>query len=318
MNDPMANMTAWQKAKEVLRIAYTLPFFLASVAGVVFALTVRPEWLIAVIIPLDVLVLSLFVNFSNDYFDHKSGVDELRFNQDRDPELHKELLELFDQKVFWSGNSLDRGIITEAQGKALMLVLVVLAVLLSIPILLYGGWMVVALGLIALALAFFYTAPPVNLGARGLGELDVFIAFSMMVFFSYFVIVQEFSLTVLFISLAVGLGAMIMRIADEAPGHPSHVEKGERNLVVRVGLNNLVRLESYLVVLVYVFVGLAALTDPYFAILFLALPIAIKALRVQRKIDRLRFWRPIPMFLLQTITLELLTVAALILRTLTC
>ena len=310
-------MTKWQKAKEVLRIAYALPFFLASVAGVAFALTERQEWLIAAVISLDVLVLALFVNFSNDYFDHKSGVDKLRFNQDNDPELQRELLEMFEQKVFWSGNAMDRGIITDAQGKALMAALVVLAVLLSIPILLYGGWLIVALGLIALALAFFYTAPPVNLGARGLGELDVFVAFSMMVFFSYFVIVREFSLTVLFVSLAIGLGAMIMRIADEAPGHASHVEKGERNLVVRVGLENVSRLESCLVALVYLFVTLAALTEPFFLILFLALPIAIKALRVQRNADRLRFWRPIPLFLMQTISLELLTVVALILRTLT-
>lgn len=307
----------WQKVKEVLRIAYTLPFLLASVAGIAFALTVKQEWLMAVVIPLDVLVLALFVNFSNDYFDHKSGVDKLRFDRSNDPELEKALLELFDQKVFWSGNSLDRGIITESQGKVLMAVLVILAVLLSIPILLYGGWAVVVLGLIALALAFFYTAPPFNLGARGLGELDVFISFTMMAFFSYYVIVQEFSLTVLFVSLAIGLGAMIMRISDSVPGYDSHMAMGEKNLTVRVGLENVVRLEAVLVILVYVFVGLAGLTEPFLVILFLATPFAIKALRVQNIRDRLRFWRPIPMFLLQTVALELLTVVALILRTLT-
>lgn len=310
-------MTLWQKVKEVLRIAYTLPFLLASVAGIAFALTVKQEWLMAVVIPLDVLVLALFVNFSNDYFDHKSGVDKLRFDRSNDPELEKALLELFDQKVFWSGNSLDRGIITESQGKVLMAVLVILAVLLSIPILLYGGWTIVVLGLIALALAFFYTAPPFNLGARGLGELDVFISFTMMAFFSYYVIVQEFSLTVLFVSLAIGLGAMIMRISDSVPGYDSHMAMGEKNLTVRVGLENVVRLEAVLVILVYVFVGLAGLTEPFLVILFLATPFAIKALRVQNIRDRLRFWRPIPMFLLQTVALELLTVVALILRTLT-
>jgi 1,4-dihydroxy-2-naphthoate octaprenyltransferase len=310
-------MTLWQKVKEVLRIAYTLPFLLASVAGIAFALTVKQEWLMAVVIPLDVLVLALFVNFSNDYFDHKSGVDKLRFDRSNDPELEKALLELFDQKVFWSGNSLDRGIITESQGKVLMAVLVILAVLLSIPILLYGGWTVVVLGLMALALAFFYTAPPFNLGARGLGELDVFISFTMMAFFSYYVIVQEFSLTVLFVSLAIGLGAMIMRISDSVPGYDSHMAMGEKNLTVRVGLENVVRLEAVLVILVYVFVGLAGLTEPFLVILFLATPFAIKALRVQNIRDRLRFWRPIPMFLLQTVALELLTVVALILRTLT-
>lgn len=312
------NMTRWHKAKEVLRIVYTLPFLLASVTGVVFALTMKQEWLMALIIPLDVMVLALFVNFSNDYFDHKSGVDKIRFDTDRDPELRRELLEMFDQKVFWSGNSLDRGIITEAQGKALMAALVVIAVVLSIPILLYGGWTIVILGLIALALAFFYTAPPLKLGSRGLGELDVFMAFTMIVFFSYFVIVPEFSFTVLFISLAIGLGAMIMRISDSVPGYDAHLAKGEKDIAVHVGLENVARVEAFLVVLVYILVGLAALAEPFLAMLFLALPLAVKALSVQRKRDRLRFWRPIPLFLTQTIALEMLTVAALILRTLTC
>ena len=310
-------MTRWHKAKEVLRIAYTLPFLLASLTGVVFALAVKQEWLMAVIIPLDVMVLALFVNFSNDYFDHKSGVDKIRFDTDRDPELRKELLEMFDQKMFWSGNSLDRGIITEAQGRALMAALVIIAVVLSIPILLYGGWTVVILGLIALALAFFYTAPPLKLGSRGLGELDVFLAFTMIVFFSYFVIVTEFSFPVMFVSLAIGLGAMILRISDSVPGYDAHLAKGEKDIAVRVGLENVARVEAFLVLMVYIMVGLAALSEPFLALLFLALPLAVKALLEQRKRDRLRFWRPIPLFLMQTVALELLTVAALILRTLT-
>ena len=317
MNVRPEEMTRWQKAKEVLRIAYTLPFLLASVAGAAFALTVEQEWLMAIIIPLDVMVLALFVNFSNDYFDHKSGVDKLRFDTDRDPQLRQELLEMFDQKMFWSGNSLDRGIITEAQGKMLMAALVVIAVALSIPIVLYGGWTIVILGLIALALAFFYTAPPLKLGSRGLGELDVFLAFTMIAFFSYYVIVPEFSLTVLLVSLAIGLGAMIMRISDSVPRYDAHLAMGEMDIAVRVGLENVARVEASLVALIYILVGLAALTEPFLAMLFLALPLAVKALRAQRIKDRLRFWRPIPLFLMQTVALELLTVAALILRTLT-
>ncbi|NLI73946.1 MAG: prenyltransferase [Euryarchaeota archaeon] len=312
------DMTRWQKAKEVLRIVYTLPFLLASVAGVAFALTVAQEWFIAIIILLDVMVLALFVNFSNDYFDHKSGVDKLRFNYENNPDLHEELIKMFDQKFFWSGNSLDRGIITKSQGKTLMICLAIAAVILSIPILIYGGWIVIALGLIALILAFFYTAPPINLGARGLGELDVFIAFTMIVFFSYFVIIPEFSFTVLFISLAIGLGAMIMRISDSVPGYDAHIAKGEKNIAVRVGLENIIRVESFLAILIYIFISLAAWTEPVFAILFLASPLAIAAINIQRKKDHLRFWRPIPFFLMQTIALELLTVVALILQTLTC
>ncbi len=309
------NLSGWGKTKEVLRIAYTLPFVMASVVGVVFALTMKQEWLISLLIPLDVFILALFVNFSNDYFDHKSGVDKLRFAEHSDPRFQAEVSKLFNQKVFWSGNSLDRGIITEKQGKLLMALLAIGAVLVSIPIVLYAGWVAVVLGLIGLALAFFYTAPPVNLGARGFGELDVFASFSMIAFFSYFVIVQQFSWTMLFLALTIGCAVMLMRLSDEAPGYSSHVRKGEKNLLVHFGLNRITRIEASIVVLLYIFAGLAALTEPFLVILFLTLPIPVKAIKMLKTVDRLQYWRPIPQFLKLAVGIEILAIIALIART---
>ncbi len=309
-------LTRWQKTKEVLRIAYTLPFVLASVVGVVFALTMEQEWLVSLLIPLDVLFLALFVNFSNDYFDHKSGVDKLRFSYYEDESLKAEISQLFNQKVFWSGNSLDRGIITETQGKTLMAVLAAGALVLAIPVVLYAGWLAVILGLMGLALAFFYTAPPINLGARGLGELDVMLSFTMISFFSYFVIVQEFSWPMLFLSMAIGLGAMLMRLSDEAPGYPSHVAKGEKNLLVRFGIDNIGRIEKALIAALYICILAAVVFEPFFVLLLIVLPIPLKALRFLREDKtRLRLWRPIPQFLKQTVAIEVLAIIALIART---
>lgn len=309
-------LTRWQKTKEVLRIAYTLPFVLASVVGVVFALTMEQEWLVSLLIPLDVLFLALFVNFSNDYFDHKSGVDKLRFSYYEDESLKAEISQLFNQKVFWSGNSLDRGIITETQGKTLMAVLAAGALVLAIPVVLYAGWLAVILGLMGLALAFFYTAPPINLGARGLGELDVMLSFTMISFFSYFVIVQEFSWPMLFLSMAIGLGAMLMRLSDEAPGYPSHVAKGEKNLLVRFGIDNIGRIEKALIAALYICILAAVVFEPFFVLLLIVLPIPLKALRFLREDKtRLRLWRPIPQFLKQTMAIEVLAIIALIART---
>ena len=310
-------LSGWEKTKEVLRIAYTLPFVLSSVVGVVFALTLKQEWPIAILIPLDVFVLALFVNFSNDYYDHKSGVDKLRFSYDEDPQLRARIAELFNQKVFWSGNSLDRGIISDRQGKILIALLGSIAIIISIPIILYGGMLVIILGLISLALAYFYTAPPLNLGARGLGEIDVFLSFTMMSFFSYYVIVQQFNWTMLFLSLTVGITVMLMRISDEAPGNPAHLRMGERNLLVMIGMGNLKKLETSLIILYYAFAVCATVLVPWFVLLFLTLPISVGAIRLLDKKDDLQYWRPIPQFLKLAITNELLIVIVLIGRTLT-
>jgi 1,4-dihydroxy-2-naphthoate octaprenyltransferase len=310
-----SELTTWGKAKEILRIAYTLPFVLASVVGVAFALMVTEDLILTFLIPFDVFVLALFVNFSNDYFDHKSGVDKIRFSYYDDPELREDITKLFNQKVFWSGNSLDRGIISEPQGRWLMVLLGVAAAIISIPIIMTAGWTVVVLGLVALALAFFYTAPPVNLGARGLGEINVFVSFTMITFFSFYVITQVFNWPMFFLSLAIGGAAMLMRLSDEAPGYPSHVQKGEKNLLVRFGLHNIAKIEGTLIVIIYTFVLLAAISEPFLILLFLTIPIPLGALRMLKVQDRLRLWRPIPQYLKLTISLELLAIIALIART---
>jgi 1,4-dihydroxy-2-naphthoate octaprenyltransferase len=73
----------------IFRFSYTLPFFMASVCGSLFAyLFYMPPVHIIILMPLVVLLLAIFVNFSNDYFDHRSGVDksvaEIRFGDSDD------------------------------------------------------------------------------------------------------------------------------------------------------------------------------------------------------------------------------------------
>src|SRR5690606_27052615 len=147
-----------------------LPFVMASVTGAAFALTVCDEWLLAVLIPLDIFFFALFANLSNDYFDHKSGTDATRF--DFMTEESKEAIkELYDERIYWDGNIFDKGDVSERTGKIVLDVSLAMALLTALPIIMYGGWLVVVLGAIGLFLAYFYTAPPLNLGAHGLGEL---------------------------------------------------------------------------------------------------------------------------------------------------
>jgi len=162
-------VSTWHKVKEILRIAYTLPFVLSSIAGVTFAFTVGHFSLISFLIPLDVFFLALFVNFSNDYFDYKSGVDKVRFG-DRDETTQEKLMELFNQKIFWSGNCFDKGLITEKQGKILMWSSPRRPFCLP-PIVLYEGWIAVISDW-SLWPWRSSTRPPAQLEQR-LGELDV-------------------------------------------------------------------------------------------------------------------------------------------------
>jgi len=304
-----------RKAKTVLRISYTIPFVLASVTGVAFGLTMSSDLLLGALIVSDVFILALFANLSNDYFDHKSGADKNRFMTD-DPELWQAARKIMGEKVYWEGNAFDLGFITERSGKMIMAGLVAAAVGIGIPIILLGGWIVIPLGLVALALSFFYTAPPLNLGARGLGEIDVLASFACMSYFSYFVVHQVLSLEMLMIALAVGLAVMMMRIVDETNGYEAHVAAGEKDLCVRLGLEGAVRLVTYLVIVYFVVVGSLLLFDLTYVILFLNLVPAARLVRyLGNKSDAFRFIRPVFQTLALAIGTEILVIIALTART---
>jgi len=304
------------KVKNVLRVAWTLPFVLSSITGIAYALTIKQEWLMAVMIPLDVLLLAMFVNLSNDYFDHKSGADKLRFTLLNQAFEEIVVKEKGGKSIYWQGNSFDRGLISDKTGKVLMVCLAIGAVVLSIPIILYGGWIVLLLGAIALFLSYFYTAPPLNLGARGLGEVDVLVSFAMMSFFSFYVIAQQLSWPALVIGIIVGIGAMIMRIVDEMSGREAHIAAGEKDLVVRFGVD---RVTNILIGILAVMYGLAfvlAYHNLTFALLFLTIPFGVSMIRhLRNKEDKFREMRPVLDALRLSLVQAILVVISLSMQT---
>ncbi|NLX46816.1 MAG: prenyltransferase [Euryarchaeota archaeon] len=295
----------------MLRISYTLPFVMASVTGAAFSLTVTDEWLLAVLIPLDVFFFALFANLSNDYYDHKSGTDATRFDF-MTSERKDAIKELYDERVYWDGNIFDKGDVSERTGKVVLVVILAMALLTALPIIMHGGWLVIALGAIGLFLAYFYTAPPLNLGARGLGELDVGTSFFMMSFFTYFVIKPEWSWQMFLIGVTIGTSVMLMRFIDQMSGYEAHVKGGEKDWCVRLGLERAVSAVSIIMLVIHAMhLGLAYF-HPVFLLLLLTVPMGRKIVRgLGDKNDDLRFIRPAPQIVKMVIFSELLIIISL-------
>lgn len=263
----------------IFRFSYTIPFLLASVCGVVYAVPYDVSWHIMVLIPVAVLLLALFVNFSNDYFDHKSGVDKKvndRKSRTRDNLMTSDAV----KRVYWEGNQFDTGLVTERQGKAIMAALLVLIVIVALPVIAYGGWSVVVLGLIGAALAFFYTAPPVNLGARGLGEVSVAISFFMMCFCSFYVATGTLTVEILLFSVMIGIIVGLMRLIDSMSANDVHLEMHEVNMSIRLGTEGTVRAIKAAVVIAYVLAALMCYYNLLNVLLFATLLITVKMVRV--------------------------------------
>lgn len=263
----------------IFRFSYTIPFLLASVCGVVYAVPYDVPWHIMVLIPVAVLLLALFVNFSNDYFDHKSGVDKKvndRKSRTRDNLMTSDAV----KRVYWEGNQFDTGLVTERQGKAIMAALLVLIVIVALPVIAYGGWSVVVLGLIGAALAFFYTAPPVNLGARGLGEVSVAISFFMMCFCSFYVATGTLTVEILLFSVMIGIIVGLMRLIDSMSANDVHLEMHEVNMSIRLGTEGTVWAIKAAVVIAYVLAALMCYYNLLNVLLFATLLITVKMVRV--------------------------------------
>jgi len=298
----------------MLRISYTLPFVMASVTGAAFALTVCDEWLLAAVIPLDIFFFALFANLSNDYFDHRSGTDATRFDF-LTKEREEAIKELYDERVYWEGNIFDRGEVSERTGKLVLALILALAIITAVPIIRHGGPLVIVLGAIGLFLAYFYTAPPLNLGARGLGELDVGVSFFMMAFFTYYVIWPEWSWQMFLIALLVGTSVMLMRFVDQMSGYEAHIKGGERDWCVRLGLERAVTVVGAILLVIHAMQLALVYFHPVFLVLLLTVPMSRRMMKgLHNKEDELRFIRPAPQIVKMVIVSEVLIVISLIVQ----
>ncbi|MFA6710133.1 MAG: prenyltransferase [Candidatus Methanomethylophilaceae archaeon] len=285
-------ISAFRKINLVFRFSYTLPFLMASMCGVLFALPYGPPVYVAILIPAVVLILAVFVNFSNDYFDHGSGVDMMRFEAVKEEMTDDRML----RKLYWEGNQFDTGMVSERQGRMVMTVLAAVAVLMSVPVIIYGGREVVLFGMIGLFITYFYTAPPINLGARGLGELAVGISFFMMVLCSFYVLTGTYTSEIVLFSLAVGMIVGLMRMVDSMSAQDAHIRNHEMSISVYLGIDGTIPVIKTVIVTAYMIFVCLIYFNLLYALLLLTVPIMMKAWRIMSEKEFRWEFKAIPYF----------------------
>lgn len=274
------------KVNYVFRFSYTLPFVLASVCGVLCAVPYDVPWHILVLIPVAVLFFALLVNFSNDYYDHKSGVDakvNARKTRTRDSLETTESM----KRIYWEGNQFDTGLVTESQGRAIMAMLALIIVLVAVPVIMYAGWPVIVLGEVSVAISFF-----------------------MMVLFSFYAASGDVTVEMVLFSAMVGVVVGLMRLVDSMSANDVHLEMGEVNMSIRLGTEGTVRAIKAAVATAYILAALTCAFNLLNVLLFLTLPLTMKMVRViNARGDR---WdvRIIPLSFLFSVLTEVLFIIA--------
>lgn len=125
-------------------------------------------------------------NLANDYYDNLKGTSSALSHG--------------------SNALIEQGVITRRQVFLYMLGTFVAGSLCGIAIVALVGWPVLWIGLASVAGGFFYTAPPLSLTYRGLGETAVFIYMGViMVTASSYVQLEEWDTRALLLAIPVGL-----------------------------------------------------------------------------------------------------------------
>src|SRR3989442_479703 len=208
--------------------AFRAPFLVASlIPGLVGALAARQA---GYRINLGLLGLSLLglvcihlgTNMSNDAWDYRSGTD----------------LQVRHLNPFAGGGRvLFRGVLNLRTHLAVAVAFLLLGSLIGLYLVSVVGLPLLWLGLLGVAVAYFYVAPPLRLAHRGVGEIAVGIAFGpVTVLGVYYVLTRAIDPPAVVLSLSLGLLVSGILWINEIPDIPADAAVGKRTLVVRLGV----------------------------------------------------------------------------------
>ncbi len=279
---PVSQGQLWFRAlRAPFLIASVIPATLGGVLALETAhLVARSQAAALATLRLDLFLLSLVgavlvhvaTNMLNDNFDYRSGDD----------------LAVRHQNPFAGGGRvLTTGRLNVNAHFAVAFAFLVLGSLIGLYLVTQVGLMLLWIGLVGVAAAFFYVAPPVRLANRGLGEFFVGLGFGPLVVMGvYYVQTQRLDWGPFFLSLSMGLLVAAILWINEFPDVEADLSVGKRTLMARLGYVRSLDVYFLLVAFAYIFVLLAVISGqvpwPVLAT-FLTVPAARKAWDAAKK-----------------------------------
>ena len=206
------------------------------------------------------LALQIGVNYANDYSDGIRGTDENRVGP----------LRLVGSKVA-----------TPRQVKTAAFTCFGVGAVLGVILCATSNWWLLVAGAASLIGAWFYTGGKRPYGYRALGEVSVFLFFGLVaVLGTTYVQAETLSWTAVAGAVSVGSIACALLVANNLRDIPTDTTTGKRTLAVVLGASRSRKLYAALVALAFVLAAVSAIATPWTLLAFIALPLAVKAVRV--------------------------------------
>jgi 1,4-dihydroxy-2-naphthoate octaprenyltransferase len=256
--------------------ATRLPFLSATFVPVLLGIAVAAyangfNWWLALLTLVGGAAIHLGINVANDVFDTRSGADEANVNPTQ-----------------FSGGSrvILYGLLSMRQMALLATGFYAVGIGIGVLLAALRGWDLLWLGVAGALIGVFYTAPPLRLVHRGLGELAVAIGFGpIMALGAYYVQAREYALEPLLASLPVAILIALILYVNEVPDRPGDAASGKRTLPVRFSKAAVVRGYEGAVVLTFALIAVLALSGLIVRPALLALlaaPLALPVVRALR------------------------------------
>lgn len=175
------------------------------------------QWWVSACALLSAIFIQIATNFLNDAIDFKKGADtETRTGPQR---------------------ATQSGLLTAEQVMRGGFICLAIAFAFGVPLVAVGGWPIVIVGLISLALAYGYTGGPLPLAYHGLGDLFVILFFGLIaVGGTYFLHTHELSWPAIVAGLQIGALATVLIAVNNLRDSPQDRLVGKRTLAVRFGV----------------------------------------------------------------------------------
>lgn len=249
------------------------PFLLASLVPCVVGLAtaaasgVTINTLLAICTVLGALLFHAAANVLNDYYDALNGTDDCN-----------------TQRLYpFTGGSrfIQNGVLSKEQTARFGFALLFAGILLGLYLLQHSDRGLLLIGLAGTFISWSYSAPPLSLNSRGLGELCIATAFGLLIIVGADHVQRgEFSLFPLLLAVPYGLLTSNLLYINQFPDREADEKAGKHHLVVRLGAQR--GRWGYLLLLLAANLWLIGLVlfgqlTPWALLALLAAPLGLKA-----------------------------------------
>ena len=253
--------------------ATRLPFLTATIAPIGLGIAIAAyrhgfTWWVCLLTLIGGAAIHLGINVFNDVFDTQSGADQANVNPTQ-----------------FSGGSrvILYGLVPMRTMTLLAVGCYTVGIGIGFVLCATRGWNLLWVGVVGALIGVFYTAPPLRLVHRGVGEIAVAAGFGpIMALGAYFAQAKQYDLEPALASLPVAILIALVLYVNEVPDRPADAAAGKRTLPVRFSKTVIVRAYEAAVALAFALIVLfvaVGVTPWPTLIALLAAPLALPVRR---------------------------------------